>query len=179
MRTKEASQVFQSRIMSGHGLYRRLANRARDKIAPAPGIYARHKFALYMSVHGKCDDPIARRSRRSVREMLPRPVFYRSRSLFGVRVRSGRRTRGAVCPGEDEQLKAGPCSVHLHAHPCVRRCLVEQHISKRRSLPIWLRAGCLEAVSPRRYRTEIAIEFSPWRNLQPRFVLSSSSWNQH
>lgn len=58
-RPKEASQVFQSRIMSGHGLYRRLANRGRDKIAPAPGIYARHKFALYMSVHGKCDDRIA------------------------------------------------------------------------------------------------------------------------
>lgn len=63
-RPKEASQVFQSRIMSGHGLYRRLANRGRDKIAPAPGIYARHKFALYMSVHGKCDDRIAHRSRR-------------------------------------------------------------------------------------------------------------------
>lgn len=63
-RPKEASQVFQSRIMSGHGLYRRLANRGRDKIAPAPGIYAGHKFALYMSVHGKCDDGIARRSRR-------------------------------------------------------------------------------------------------------------------
>lgn len=110
-RPKEASQVFQSRIMSGHGLYRRLANRGRDKIAPAPGIYARHKFALYMSVHGKCDDPIARRSRRSVHEMLPRPVFYRSHSLFGVRVRSGvgaGRERRLPMPRRRRTARAGP-----------------------------------------------------------------------
>lgn len=56
-----------------------LEKRERDKIATGQyqGIYARHKFALYMSVHGKCDDLIGRGRVMEIRPWnVARLVFY-------------------------------------------------------------------------------------------------------